>query len=1116
MNKFKLSNIFVVILCVTIGLSTACSDSSSKKTTPTTGDPQDTEGSELAIRLSSSLTESLVDEGVSRDKAETISEAGQTEANAVYLLSLPTSKASTAEEVQVVPQNFISGAMGAIDDAGISDLLLVRVAGIIMESPLQDLSDDLGLLSIDEVTTLMGEMSGAAVGSLDEGGFGTRSPLAVRTIMARGIGALDDAIGAFSFGDSTGDTIDGLNGLLQAMNAGAVGAIDDGGFTEEQIDVALMNITSGAVGALDEIDIGGFETSHIMDSIRYITTGATAALDDAGLEAGDINDALMQLNAGATGALDEAGLQGEFITTAMGNITAGSISALGDLVITDFAAAQMAGALSYISAGVTSAIDDTGIPPSLMEEALLALNTGSVAALAEFDGLADFNMTHAISNIATGSIGSLDEISGLSQEQLIACSQWVTEGATLGLYDMGLNVTDDSVRMTEYIEGMTTSAVGALDMAGIPADFIGDAAMAMANSIYGSLDDLGFDPTGADSAMLGTIQGYVSTGFTYIDPLLLEGTWDAAAINDASGDIFNYDGTYVDPYANQFICEATDDAGCGMLMCPEIAVEADCIKTIGCLWETSICIDEFMASGTTAPGEICYTMMAAADCAAIDFCMWDVAGMCMEGIGSFCSTIPDQVQCDSIPECAWNETACTESAGASTGDCASLGTEEACITATVMGCSWDPVTMLCGGTGAIVACEDITDQTECATNPAALMIGCEWDGTTCMVGSGENTCGSFATETDCMVAMGIGCFWDMAANVCVDGTGNTAGPGGDTCAQFVNSPECMAAVDMGCTWIDTYAICMEDSPDDGTMMCSDVTTAAVCIETMNSFGMPCVWTTSGCAEGDTGQNYGSCPDIMDAAECSDAPVAFGLNCIWDNLAGCIENTGTTAPIIPTMCSEIAEESVCMSAGTYGLSCEWAAEVCVEFTGTEPTSCGDIFNQPDCDIVYSALGCMWSTTNETCVENQGSPVACGDIPDPEGCNTAIFSPDSPLACIWMLDSCEPVIQCGQLPPGEEICNTASDYSLDCIWNMSKMICEDNTGPQPTNCSEITIPTECDTSILGCSWNTGMMTCEDSGAEPGSCGEITIPTECDTSILGCSWNTGMGMCEPGGMD
>ncbi len=1112
MSKFKFSNIFSVILCVTIGLSTACSDSGSKKATPT-----DTEESELAVRLSSSLTESLVDEGVSRDKAETISEAGEAEANAVYLTSLPASKASTAEEVLVVPQNFISGAMGAIDDAGISDLLLVRVAGVIMESPIQDLSDDLSLLEPEELTTLMGEMSGAAVGSLDEGGFGTRSPLAVRTIMSRGIGALDDAIEAFSFGNATDDTIDGLNDLLQAMNAGAVGAIDEGGFTKEQIDVALMNITSGAVGALDEIDIGGFDMPDIMESIRYITTGATAALDDAGLEADDINDALMQLNAGATGALDEAGLQGEFITTAMGNITAGSISALDDLVIADFAAEQMAGALAYISAGVTSSIDDTGIPPSLMDEALLALNTGSVAALdnlAAFTGF-DAYMDDAVANISTGSIGALDDITGLSQDQLIACSQWVIEGAALGIDD----IVDATGDMTAYIDLLTTSSVGALDLAGIPAEYIDEAALAMTNSIYGTLDDIGYSASDA-AAMLDDIQGYVVAGFDNIDSSLIDGTF---VINDVTGDIYDYTGTYVDPYADQFICEATDDAGCGMLMCPEIAVEADCMNTIGCLWETDICIDEYMASGTTAPGEICYTRMTAADCAAIDFCMWDVAGMCMEGIGSFCSTIPDSVECDSIPECAWDGTVCTVGQNASTGDCASLGTEEACLTATVMGCSWDSVTMLCGGTGAIVACEDIPDQTECTTNPAAIMIGCEWDGAMCIVGSGENTCDSFVAEEECMIAQGIGCFWDMAANVCVDGTGSTAGPGGDTCAQFVNPPECNDAVDMGCTWIDTYAICMEDSPGDGTMMCSDVTTAAACIGTMNSFGMPCVWTDSGCADGDTGQNYGSCPEIMDAAECSDAPVAFGLNCIWDNLAGgCIENTGGTAPVIPTMCTEIAEEAVCMSAGAYGLSCEWAAEVCIEFTGTEPTSCGEILNQADCDIIYSALGCMWSMTSETCVQNQGSPVACGDIVDPGGCNSAIFSPDSPLACIWMLDSCETVTQCAQLPLDEAICNTASDYSLDCIWNMDMMMCEDNSGPAPApkSCGEIADNASCLGSMglygFPCEWTGDLATgfCGEVATAPTTCAELSADeTTCLTAptySLSCMW-TG-STCDP----
>ncbi len=1077
MDKPKLSKILIIVLCVGAVLFSACSDSSSKKTTSppdeTSDDPQN---SEMAVRLSSSLTESLTSEsvGVSRSQAETISDAGQGEADGIYLSSGLT-KAGSASEVQVVPQNFIKGAMAAIDEADISDMLKVKVAGVIMESPVKDLSGELDDLTDAEAQELMGEMSNAAIENLNEGGMGSKSPLAIKMIMSKGVGALDDA----------GFTAENVMGVLQQMNAGAVSALNEADIEGNLAETALMNITAGSVAALGELDdMSGFDTGDVIESVKYITTGATGALDDAGFADADaINNALAKLSAGATGALDDAGLQGDFLETALGNITAGSVAALDEIDITGFEAAQIASAVSFISSGVTSALDDTGITPAQIPDALKFLNEEAVGALADIDDIEGFDaiMSTAVSNIASGSIGALDDIHGLVEDQLVGCAQWVTAGTALGLDDVGIAEAD----MLGYIEAISTASVGALGLAGIPADLIDNAALGMTDSLYDSLDDIGFDATDA-ALMLDDIQLAINDGFAYIDDDMVQGDW-GAAMAAAESAITAYDGTYDDPYADFFACVDANDPGCGMVMCGDMSTENDCMSAIGCVWDTAgdsdECLEDYMVGGAAA-GEICYMIETAGECSSIDVCAWDMAGFCMESAGSFCTMFAVQSECDFMPECAWSGTECSENMTWESSSCADLLTEDACIMATLMGCSWSESTLMCDGTGMMTTCEDMTSQTECVSN-TALMLGCEWDGSFCYLGMGDgDICASFPLELDCMMADSVGCYWDGSA--CINGAGAYMDP--NMCESYMTRPECDASpTELSCTWLEAYNICSSGSSggDDTFVLCSDVASQAECIETTNSFGFGCVWSSTSCQDGDAGNTPAMCFDINNQADCDNAFMMYGLDCSWASDM-CGEGTGEI-PDIPGMCMDLLTEEDCYTSDVYGLSCAWDAGLCAEDIGggggSSPSSCMDILIQTECEAAMTnyMLDCAWS--GSMCEDSGGGgggedPTTCGEITGESECDTAM-----------------------------------SMYSLDCAWNVS--VCEDNGGggEDPTTCGEITGESECDTAmsmyLLDCAWNVSV--CEDNGGGmPFSCTELS-QSECAIYSLDCYWDSQGEYCD-----
>ncbi len=366
--------------------------------------------------------------------------------------------------------------------------------------------------------------------------------------------------------------------------------------------------------------------------------------------------------------------------------------------------------MATITGSIISSLDQTSLIPSELPDALKAINASAVNEIQNIATLPDLNIADAITSLTTGSISSLDNITGLSQDQLASCVQFVTGGSIQGLNNSGLT----TIEMNPIIQQISTTATESLDQVGLPADILSDAAIGIVDNINDSLPEIGI--TGADATTLLTdIQLAANAGLNNIDPALIVGTWDAAAISTASDIINNYDnGTYVDPFSAEFICLTPGDPGCTLLNCTGADINV-CPEITGCEWNSTDSTCDLKLSEITCPVDTT---------GIFPNCICNIVGLTFESSTSTCSgtvpcgTITTENGCNNTGDnCSWSNSTCI----ATTDMCSTLDETSCTMSAS---CIWNGSTCI---KEEADSCETFIDETSCNTNAS-----CSWSGIQCL------------------------------------------------------------------------------------------------------------------------------------------------------------------------------------------------------------------------------------------------------------------------------------------------------------------------------------------------------------------------------------------------
>ncbi len=317
----------------------------------------------------------------------------------------------------------------------------------------------LNLADSTELQTVSKAIMAGAIGSMNEAGLSAADPTALAQLKSTATAVETSLLESLS----SSKLVDGLAvadraKIVSGMIAGAVGSLDEAGITNADAVAFAGTILQEGTASLKD---AGFATTEMGDALSGITAESMAALAESGLPADLRDDAALELVHGTVGGLDTLDLPPEDLQGALADFSASTVANLDQAGIpADSMAAAAKGAFSDI----VGSLDSLGFDAASIQIVANDLAQNAVANADQVEGVTVADMASAI---AGGVVGGFQD-AGLTTAEIQDASADVAKACVGALSDAGVAAGDIAAMSadikTGVSDGMADSGLSAAEI----------------------------------------------------------------------------------------------------------------------------------------------------------------------------------------------------------------------------------------------------------------------------------------------------------------------------------------------------------------------------------------------------------------------------------------------------------------------------------------------------------------------------------------------------------------------------------------------------------------------------------------------------------------------------